>query len=333
MCYKKFIRPILFRMDPERVHNAALFFGSLLGRIWIKRKVLELIYLYKDERLNLEVKGIKFDNPVGLAAGFDKNGVLTEIIPSFGFGFEEIGSITAEQCEGNKKPRVFRIPEEKGLIVNYGLPSDGAESVLRRLRKKKFKIPIGINIAKTNDSRIKGESSVEDYFKSYKLLKDIGDYITINISCPNVGDGRSFEDPKLLEKLLKKIGKTDKIIFLKISLFYAFIKISLFKFVISNLIKNAKGALSGLPVKEKADELIKYVYRKTKGRFVIIGVGGIFSAEDAYTKIRNGASLVQLVTGMIYEGPGIAKNINKGLIILLKKDGFREIKEVIGVDA
>ncbi len=353
MCYEKFIRPILFRVDPERVHNAALFWGSLIGKFWIERKFLELLYSYKNERLNINIKGINFESPVGLAAGFDKNGVLTDITPGIGFGFHEVGSITANECRGNPKPRLFRVPEDEGIIVNYGLPNEGSERIAERKKKKKFRFPIVINIAKTDDSKIKGEDSIEDYYNSYTIMKDIGSYITINISCPNVGDGRSFEDPKLLEKLLKKIGKTNKIIFLKLSpdinklklnkIISLSKKYSISGFVISNLthdrskLKNKEinkgGAVSGKVLKDKSDSLIKYVYRKTKGRFVIIGVGGIFNAEDAYKKIRNGASLVQLITGMIYKGPGIVKDINKGLVKLLEKDNLKNIKEAVGLDA
>ena len=348
--YEKLIKPILFKQDPEKTHDRALKLGQFFGNFSLSKKILGKIYTYKNEKLNLEIKGIKFENPVGLSAGFDKNGVLTEIIPSVGFGFMEVGSVTARKCLGNPKPRLFRVPEDEGIIVNYGLCNDGAEAVFNKLKNKKFRFPIGISIAKTNDASIKGDDSVEEYFKAYEILKNIGDYMTINISCPNVGDGRSFEDTKLLEKLLKKIGKKHKLLFLKVSPeinkkdLSKIIKLSEeynLNFVVSNLTKdrklmktkiNADGGLSGKLTKEKADELIKYIYKKTKGKKIIIGVGGIFSAEDAYKKIRNGASLVQLITGMIYRGPGIVKEINKGLVKLLGRDGFENIKDVIGID-
>src|SRR3989344_2738146 len=317
--YKYLIRPVLFQIDPEKIHNIALRFGSFLGKFFFSRKILAFFYDYKNDRLNIKVKGINFCNPVGLAAGFDKNGVLPEVISSVGFGFEEIGSVTALPCGGNLKPRLFRLPKDKALIVNYGLCNDGAEIVCKRL--KKCDVPIGINIAKTNDKTIKGNYSVEDYYKSYQIVKDFADYVTINVSCPNSGDGRSFEDPKLLEKLLSKI-KISKPVFLKISpdidnknldkIISLSKKYKITGFVVSNLTHDRsllktensfKGGISGLCLKEKSDSLIKYIYKKTKGKFIIIGVGGIFSAKDAYQKIRNGASLVQLITGMIYEGP------------------------------
>ncbi len=349
--YKELIKPILFRQDPEKVHDRALKLGEIFGSFSVSRRIIESLYVYKNEKLNIEIKGIEFENPVGLSAGFDKNGVLVDVIPSVGFGFMEVGSVTAKKCEGNPKPRLFRVPEDEGIIVNYGLCNDGAEVIFNRLKNKKFKFPVGISIAKTNDASIKGDESVEEYFRAYKLMKDIGDYMTINISCPNVGDGRNFEDTKLLEKLLKKIGKKHKLLFLKISpdinkknldkIIDLSKKYDL-NFVVSNLTKDRKlmktkidvdGGLSGKLTREKADGLIKYVYRKTNGKKIIIGVGGIFSAEDAYRKIRNGASLVQLITGMIYKGPKIVKEINKGLVKLLERDGFSNVKGAVGVDA
>ncbi|MBI4158692.1 quinone-dependent dihydroorotate dehydrogenase [Candidatus Woesearchaeota archaeon] len=351
--YKTIIRPILFQVDPEKVHNKALKLGSFFGKFAFFRKFLALFYDYRNDKLEVNVCGIHFRNPIGLAAGFDKNGVLFDIIPSIGFGFEEIGSVTALPCEGNLKPRLFRLIKDKVLVVNYGLCNDGVETVHQRLANKKFGIPIGINIAKTNDKNIKGNKSVDDYWKSYEIMENIGDYITINISCPNSGDGRSFEDPRLLEKLLSKL-KMEKPVFLKISpdidkkklseVLKLSKRYSVSGFVVANLthdrsflktknLDSLEGGISGFCLKEKTDDLISYIYKKTKGKFVIIGVGGIFNAGDAYRKIRNGASLLQLITGMIYEGPSIVKKINKELVELLERDGFKNIEEAVGVDA
>lgn len=354
--YKCLIRPMLFQFDPEKVHNLALRFGSFLGNFSVFRKSLAFYYYYDNNKLQINVKGIKFRNPVGLAAGFDKNGIITKILPSISFGFEEIGSITAKKCEGNKKPRLFRLIKDKAIVVNYGLCNDGAEIIFNRLKNKGFEIPIGISIAKTNDSTIKGNDSIEDYCATFKIMQALGDYIVINISCPNSGDGKSFEDPVLLGKLLKKLGKPKKPMFLKLSaditqkrldkIIELSKKYLITGFVVANLtydkrglktsnecLSKMEGAISGPLVKEKSNNLIKYIYKKTKNKFVIIGVGGIFNAEDAYEKIRNGATLVQLLTGMIYEGPGLIKEINKGLVKLLEKDGFKNIQEAVGVDA
>ncbi len=353
--YKYLVRPMLFQIDPEKVHNLALRFGSFLGKFSIFRRSLAFFYDYNNDKLQIEVKGIKFKNPVGLAAGFDKNGVMTQILPSINFGFEEIGSITAKKCEGNKKPRLFRLIKDKAIVVNYGLCNDGAEIIFNRLKSKEFEIPIGISIAKTNDSTIKSNDSIKDYCTAFKIMQGLGDYVVINISCPNSGDGKSFEDPVLLGKLLKKLDKPKKPIFLKLSaditqkrlnnIIGLSKKYSITGFVVANLtydksglktsnecLSKMKGSISGPLIKEKSNNLIKYIYKKTKNKFVIIGVGGIFNAEDAYERIRNGASLVQLLTGMIYEGPGLIKEINKGLVKLLDRDGFKNIQEAVGVD-
>ena len=258
-------------------------------------------------------------------------------------------------CKGNPRPRLFRLPKDNAIIVNYGLCNDGVEKVVERIKNKRFRIPIGVSIAKTNDPNIKGDDSVDDYYKSFYFAKHIGSYITINISCPNTGDGRSFEDPLLLEKLLKKIGKTNKTIFLKLSpdlpkerldkIIKLSEKYSISGFILTNLthdrsklktskmeLEDKKGGISGWAVREKSLDMLKYVYKKTKGKFVIISVGGIFSAEDAYERIKNGASLVQLITGMIYKGPALIKHINTGLVKLLERDGYNNIREAIGAD-
>lgn len=302
---------------------------------------------------------IKFKNPIGLAAGFDKNAVLTGIIPVIGFGFMEVGSITAEKCLGNPRPRLFRLPKDNSLVVNYGLCNDGAIAIHKRLKGKRFRIPIGISIARTNKA-LNEQESIDDYTKGFKIMQDIGSYITINISCPNTLDKKNFCDPLRLDKLLKELKKykhnkpillkikpdlTEKDIdkLLSIVSKYKFIN----GFIISNLsskrnllnlktekhiVNKTTGGISGFPVKKRSTYLIRYVYKKTKGKYIIIGCGGVFTAEDAYEKIKAGANLIQLVTGMIYNGPGLIKKINKGLVKLLEKDGFNNIQQAVGRD-
>ncbi len=350
--YKKFIRPILFRGNAESVHNSLILLGRVLAFSRMSR-ILRKNFVFKNKKLKNKVMGIEFDNPIGLAAGFDKNAYLVDFMPDIGFGFLEIGSVTAEACAGNPKPRLHRLVKDRGIIVNYGLANQGAIKVCERLKNKKFRVPVGISIAKTNDPSIKGEESINDYLRSFKIMREIGNYTTINISCPNAGDGRSFEDSVLLESLLKKINKirNQKKILLKVSpdiniknldkILNLSEKYKINGFVVSNLSKNREGlsndsnlkypgGISGQHTREKSNNLIKYIFRKTKGKFVIVGCGGVFNGADAYEKIKYGASLIQMITGMIFEGPGVIKKINKELVELIKKDGYKNIREAIG---
>ncbi|MAF50855.1 MAG: dihydroorotate dehydrogenase (quinone) [Nanoarchaeota archaeon] len=356
MIYAKLIKPILFKFDAEKIHARATNTGEKLGNSSVSRKAISSLYSYENKKLETEILGIKFKNPTGLAAGFDKDARLTKILPSVGFGYEEVGSIAGSPCNGNSKPRLFRLPKDNALVVNYGLCSIGSEIISKKLRNLRFKFPIGVSIVRANNSDIvmDVDKGIRDYIKAYENLKDIGDYLTINISCPNTPDKLAFSCVDNFDKLMREFSKLDirkpvfiklkpdfskKEIdeFLKISDRYSFIK----GFVISNLTKNNKnlrsnnlfkGGISGKPVKEKSNEMLKYVYKKTKGKYVLIGCGGIFNAEDAYEKIRNGASLLQLITGMIYNGPGIIKEINKGLVKLLEKDGFNNVLDAVGAD-
>ncbi len=350
--YKEYIRPILFKGNPEKVHNLTILLGRFLAFSRLSR-ILRSNFVVKNKMLKNKVMGIELDNPVGLAAGFDKNAYLVDFIPDLGFGFIEVGSVTARACEGNPKPRLHRLVKDEGIIVNYGLANEGADRIYERLKGRKFRIPLGVSIAKTNDSDIKGEGSVNDYLEGFKKMQNIGDYTTINISCPNVGDGRSFEDPYLLESLLKKINNIRKKrrILLKISpdidkanldkIIKLATKFKINGFIVSNLTKKREGlsndanlkhngGISGRHVRNKSNELIKYIYNKTKGKFVIVGCGGVFNGQDAYEKIKNGASLIQMITGMIFEGPAVVGRINKELIELIKKDGYKNIREAIG---
>lgn len=342
--------------DPEKVHDRFVKVGSVLGKFKMMRFLVKVVYGYENSMLNTEVAGIKFKNPIGLSAGFDKNCQLTEIIPSAGFGFEEMGSVTGEKCEGNEKPRLFRLKKDKAILVNYGLVNKGAEYLSKELEGKKFLFPVGVSVAKTNDRKLDTEGGIKDYAKAFKLMHPTGDYTTINVSCPNLSDGQTFGYPDNLDKLLKEISKQKiiKPVFLKLKPDmdlekvdkvlevverYKFVTGFIFsnltvdrKGLITDTSKMKEGSVSGKPVKEKSTKLIRYVYKKTKGKYVIMGCGGIFSAEDAYEKIKAGASLIQLVTGMIYEGPGLIKKINKGLVKLLKRDGFSSIDEAVGAD-
>ena len=361
--YKAAIKPLLFRADPEKVHDRIIKIGSFLGRCAATRKLAAISFGYRHDSLTQTIDGIKYLNPVGLAAGFDKNANLTEIIPAVGFGFEEIGSVTALPCMGNPKPRLWRLPQHRSLVVNYGLKNEGCEAIAEKLRflqtRGKRSSPLGISIAKTNCKKTaEADDAVLDYHESLTVLEPFADYITINISCPNAFGGQPFSSPKLLELLLAKLDavKTTKPRYIKISPDLSIKEVediisvsgrhNIQGFIVSNLLKNRKksglppetfskvvnGGLSGKPVEKFANKIISHIYIKTKGKYTIIGCGGIFNADDAYAKIRAGADLVQLITGMIYEGPGLIKDINKGLVVLLKRDGLANISEAVGID-
>lgn len=357
--YRKCVKPLLFLIDPEKIHDEFLRFGSILGRYGASRFITEKIFNYQNSDLRQEIAGITFENPIGLAAGFDKNGQIIDILPAVGFGFEEMGSVSAFPCKGNEKPRLWRLKKSKGLVVNYGLMNDGAVAISKRLFYKKLKIPLGISIAKTNCAETADtEKGIQDYVSSFRLLKNLGNYITINISCPNAFGGQPFTDGPRLEKLLTAIAKEGitRPIFIKLSpdlsksqlseILAVTAKFSITGFICTNLTKDRslfkdkildkdfpeRGGISGKPVSDLSDEMIKNLYQVSQGKYVIIGCGGVFSAEDAYRKIRLGASLIQLITGMIFQGPQLIGEINRGLTELIKKDGYKKISEAIGVD-
>lgn len=354
-CYKYFLKPIYFCLDPEFVHDRMVSFGEFIGKYSITRFKTKILFGFTDKSLEQEIFGIKFKNPVGLSAGFDKDALLTDIIPSVGFGFEEVGSITAFPCKGNPKPRLWRIVESKALLVYYGLKNNGSEEISNRLKNKKFKIPIGTNIAMTNSEKNMDVSvAISDYQKTFSTFYNIGNYFTINISCPNTCGGQPFMEIENLDKLLSVIDKieTTKPIFVKISPDVSFENLDhildILKkhrvdgIICSNLTKkkdNLKskitsfpGGVSGKPISKLSDDLISHIYKREGDRFVIIGVGGIFNAKDAYRKIRKGASLVQIISGMIFMGPQLASQINLGISEFLKRDGFTNISQAIGAD-
>jgi len=367
--YRIIFKPVLFLFDAEKVHDAFTATGALLGIYRFTRAITRGLFAYKNPRLEQNVLGIKFANPVGLSAGFDKDAKLTNIMPEVGFGFEEIGSITGEPCVGNPKPRLWRLPKLKSLVVHYGLKNEGCEKISARLAGKKFAIPIGINIAKTNNVECADtEKGIADYAKAMSAFasKNIGDYFTVNISCPNAYGGEPFTDPERLDKLLARLDAipTEKPIFLKLSpdivgekldaLISVCDRHRVHGFIYTNLTKEKpsaqlgsaggsagggkdlhdirlKGGLSGMMVQKLSDDQISYIYKKTGKKYVIIGVGGIFSAEDAFRKIQLGASLVELITGMIYQGPQLIGEINRGLVKLLDEHGYKTISEAVGM--
>lgn len=357
--YKRMLKPVLFKFDPEFVHDRFTNVGVLLGSNPITRGITSFYLKYSNKILEQEVLGIQFKNPVGLSAGFDKNAQLLKIIPSVGFGHMEVGSVTAESYEGNEKPRLKRLPKSKALVVYYGLKNIGVDKIIERLQKiRHTDFKYSVSIAKTNCLKTASEDAgIEDYAISLEKLSkaNLGDFYTINISCPNTFGGEPFTTPKLLNKLLVRLDrvKHDKPVFIKMpinlewkdfnDLLVVASKHNVQGVIIGNLTKardpklildklpeDQKGGISGLPTQNLCNDLIKKTYANYKDRFIIVGVGGIFSAEDAYEKIKLGASLLQMITGMIFEGPQVIGSINRGLAKLIAKDGYKNISEAIG---
>lgn len=357
--YRYLIRPVLFKINPEWVHDAFTFLGEFFGKFRITRKLIHGVFSYSHPSLEQNVLGIQFSNPVGLSAGFDKDARLINVLEPIGFGACEVGTMTDEPSSGNPKPRLFRLPRSKGIVVYYGLKNIGITKALKRLSRKKVnKIVLGLSIGKTNCEKTIGlEQGIQDYFCGMQKVVDsgIGDFYTINISCPNTFGGEPFVTADRLRKLLEKLKELpiEKPLFLKMpinepwEIFKELLDVALEYgikgVVIGNLNKDrkdkavkdpipdfVKGAMSGRPTKKLSDELISKTYQYCGDRLMIVGVGGIFSAKDAYEKIKRGATLVQLITGMIYKGPQLIGVMNQELVELLEKEGYKNITEAIG---
>ena len=361
------IRPLIFLMEPEQAHYSLKRVGVLLGSNPVTKWLTALLMDYNHKSLAITVDGIDYRNPVGLSAGFDKDGELTKIYPSIGFGLAELGSFTGEICPGNPGKRLFRMIKSKAIVVWYGLNNEGAETISKRLAKEDFgRLRVGINAANSNlTPEFDLEMSINDYLKTMKLFKDIGDYYDVNISCPNTQDGEPFVDKKNLDALLTRINEeirpiSDKPIYVKLAADMTLDEINTIVdgcvehgmdgVVCTNLAKpqfntehrpeeyptvdgrlpKGKGAMSGLPLQRISTNVIRHVYRRTRGKLTIIGVGGIFTAKDAYEKITSGASLLHMITTMIFDGPQNINEINRGLVKLLKKDGFETMAEAVG---
>jgi len=360
LLYEKVLRPVFFLQDPEKIHERFVRLGSILGSIPPARWLLSALYTYKDERLWQDIAGITFENPVGLAAGFDKDADLPKLLSSIGFGHAEVGSVTAKPYPGNEGVRLKRLVIDEAIIVNFGLKSLGAKTVASKLKGKRFPLPVGVSVARTNAAFASEKAKLDDWIAGLKTMKVCGDWLTINLSCPNLNDTTNYCDPETCERLLVRIEQEklrfNKPVFLKVGadltpkqvdrlITLAKPRVWITGFIISNLCKdrarlNLKtpkvehasypGGISGSFVRKKALALVKRFKKKSGKRFVLVGCGGVSTAEDAYAYIRAGASLVQLITGMIYKGPGTIKKINKGLVELLRSHGYASISDAVG---
>lgn len=361
--YKYAGKPILFKIAPDTVHRHLVQAGTALQRSRLVRKSLQKMWAYENPQvLSQTIHGITFKNPVGLSAGFDKNFKLPLLMNAVGFGFMEGGSLTLEACEGNPKPWFYRLAASKSLVVHAGLANDGVESIIQRLQtygtRRLAGFPLNISVAKTNSPHTCTDSeAIADYIGSLRYIRRsaLGDMITLNISCPNTYGGEPFTTPERLELLLAAVDKLhlNQPVFVKMpshlpwkecnALLRVIARHHVDGVTIGNLAKDRKaaklsdklpshikGGLSGKPTQKITDELIRKTYKNYQGRFIIIGVGGIFTAEDAYRKITLGANLVELITGMIFEGPQRIGQINEGLTDLLARDGFTHVSQAVG---
>ncbi len=340
--YKALIRPLLFRLQPERAHHFTFGLIKLIHRIPGVGAINRALFQVKNPKLKREVFGIKFPNPVGLAAGFDKDAKLFKELANYGFGFIEIGTLTPVAQPGNPQPRMFRLPEDQALINRMGFNNGGVVEAIKRLKVDRGNLIVGGNIGKNKFTP--NEEATQDYEKCFEALFPYVDYFVVNVSSPNTPGLRELQDKEPLTALLNRLQELNtqkdsrKPILLKIAPdltnaqlddIVEIVRDSKIDGVIatnttidrSGLKRSKKeleaigaGGLSGVPVRERSTEVIRYLSHKSGGSVPIIGVGGVYTAEDVKAKLDAGASLVQVYTGFIYEGPAMIKRINKELV-------------------
>ncbi len=342
MLYKYLLKPILFLLNPEKAHAVAVAGLRFICGIPGGSSIVRAIYHFKHPDLEKNIFGLHFPNPVGLAAGFDKDGKYFDVMQHLGFGFIEIGTVTPRPQDGNPKPRLFRLPEDEALINRMGFNNEGLAALKQRLSNRKPGLIIGGNIGKNKDTS--NEEAFEDYRKGFEELFELVDYFVVNVSSPNTPNLRALQEKEPLTHLLGQLQLLNnnkakpKPILLKIAPDLTDEQLNDIIGIVENtkiagviatnttisregLVTSSKelenignGGLSGKPVKEAANRVIKYIHQKSGGKIPIIGVGGIHAPEDAYEKLQAGACLVQLYTGLIYEGPGLVKKINQSLV-------------------
>jgi dihydroorotate dehydrogenase len=345
--YKLIIRPILFRIDPEKVHHIIVRFVQLGFCIPGVPQLIKRIYTLEHPKLKRTVFGLTFKNPVGLAAGFDKNASFYNQFANFGFSFIEIGTVTPKAQPGNPKPRLFRFPSDSAIINRMGFNNHGVRKTVQNLKKRKTKIIIGGNIGKNTTTP--NNLAVDDYINTFNELYYYVDYLVVNVSCPNISDLHELQNKDSLTEILTRLLKERedktmaKPVLLKISPDLNFNQIDeviemvneikIDGLVVSNTTTGrydlstptdkinaiGNGGMSGKPLRKRSTEMIRYIHQKTNGSIPIIGVGGIMTPEDALEKLNAGASLVQIYSGFIYEGPAIVKRINKAVLSLSER--------------
>ena len=361
------MRPVLFsglKTDPEWLHSQTLRSLAWLNseaaiQFWLRSRLTDL-YGFSDPRLTQKLWGLEFPNPMGLAAGFDKDGVAANVWSSFGFGFAELGTVTFHAQPGNPQPRLFRLTSDRAVLNRMGFNNHGAAELVDRLMQRKTMIPIGINLGKSKITAL--EDAAEDYLGSFRALKSLGDYFVVNVSSPNTPGLRSLQATDQLEPILSALqteNAGEKPLLIKIAPDLAWEDIAAILQLAKqyqlagiiatnttiardglkterieatgNAVTEEAGGISGVPVRQRSTEVIRFIYKETNGELAIVGVGGVFTADDAWEKITAGASLVQVYTGWVYEGPGMVRRILQGLLEKLEARGMKSISDAIGV--
>jgi dihydroorotate dehydrogenase len=353
------LRPLLFAVDSERAHHLAI------DALKVLQATTPSLSPLSDARLSQHLWGVHFPNPMGLAAGYDKNAAVPLAWSALGFGFAELGTITAKAQPGNPKPRIFRLEREAALINRMGFNNDGAAAVAQRLTRvlpphRPHPIPLGFNIGKSKVTPL--EEAAEDYLESLERLFPFADYLVVNVSSPNTPELRKLQEPDRLGRLLETLrvrsqqlatqaNRPPKPLLVKIApdltddevaeVARVVLAVGVSGLIATNTTLarsglrsaiNEEGGLSGKPLATRATEILRILFRAVEGKIPLIGVGGIFSAEDAYARIRAGASLVQLYTGLIYEGPLLARRIVHDLSRVLTRDGLPHLRDAVGKD-
>ncbi len=353
MLYENILRPWLFRMDPEEAHERMMSMLRTAQALPGGKALVRSAWGGCEEGLETRVFGLKFPNPIGLAAGFDKDGRVFSMMGALGFGFVEVGSVTLRPQPGNPKPRIFRLPEYEALVNRLGFNNLGAEAAQRRLKSfGRPDFPLGINLGLNKDCP--HDKAHEEYAQTFSILEPYGDYFVVNVSSPNTLGLRDLQERIHLEKILSAIGEVNrskKTLLVKLS---PDLSDELLPSLVELIMQSAsgviatnttiarpgipsdeqerRGGLSGAPLRARSTELIRKIYKLSGGKLPIIGVGGVFTGGDAYEKIRAGASLVQLYTGLIYRGPAAARRIQKELLAWLKHGGFKSVAEAVGTE-
>lgn len=367
--YKHVIKPLLFLLTPDFTHRLIVFCGRVAQALTPVRWAIRNSWSFQDNSLQQEVSGITFRNPIGLSAGFDKNIQLSPLMEDIGFGFASGGSVTLEPRRGNRRPWFHRLPKTKSVVVFAGMPNKGLRKIRNYIERNTHRANSAVSVVsvavianKTTIEQAGGRPSeqaiINDVKKAteYIIRNKLANVVEINISCPNAGK-EPFIEAESLDVLLTTLDivPRDVPFWVKMPHLYdikqfdallgVIVRHNIQGVTVANLVKDRskidikdpltdeiRGGLSGAPTREHSLELIRHAYKKYGDRLIIIGVGGVFSAEDAYAKIKAGASLVGLITGLFFEGPQLIGRINRGLVELLKKDGFSHISEAVGAD-